>query len=232
VRSGLIAFCSALVTLAMLAPSFAAEAVRGHTCGSERQLTGDVDGDGLSDRVLLRARWVQEHGCRYRLIVRGPRDRYALRLREGLLEAPRVSPEARVASLRGLARIDRRSGSEILVELNRGASSTGAAVYSIRRGRLQYLRLRFGDGLFWEAQAGLVGAVADCWRGAASGLVISSSRETDPYTGLSNVDRRLFRVDHGRFRRVWHRRAFQTSRDFPEFRSSGAGLFASCRTRG
>ena len=57
-RSGLIAFCSALVTLAMLAPSFAAEAVRGHTCGSERQLTGDVDGDGLSDRVLLRARWV------------------------------------------------------------------------------------------------------------------------------------------------------------------------------
>jgi hypothetical protein len=232
VRSGLIAFCFAFASIAVLMPPFAAEAVTSHSCGAERQLVGDVDGDGLRDRVLLRARWVEEHGCRFRLIVRGRRDRYSLRLREGLLEAPRVSPEARVAALRGLARIDRRSGSEILVELNRGASSSGVAVYSILRGRLHHVRLRSGDGLFWEAQAGLVGAVADCWRGAASGLVISSSRETDPSTGLSNVDRRLFRVEHGHFRRVWQRRAFQARTDFPEFRSPGAGLFASCRTRG
>jgi hypothetical protein len=231
VRSGLIAFCS-LVTLVVLTPSFATETAADRTCGFGRQLVGDVDGDGRSDRVSLHAGWVKERGCRYRLIVRGERDRYTLRLREGLLEAPRVSLEARVAALRGLARIDRRSGSEILVELNRGAASSGVAVYTVRRGGLQYVRLRFGDGLLWEAQAGLVSALTDCWHGAASGLVISSSRETDPSNGLSDVDRRLFRVDHGRFRRVWHRRYFETRRDFPEFKSVGAGLFASCRTRG
>jgi hypothetical protein len=232
VRWALIGLYVSLVALAALTP-FSSDANADHTCSSGRQLVGDMTGDARNDRVSLAGQWLEKYGCRYSLVVDSREARFSLRLREGLLEAPRVSPEARIADLSGLARIDRRPGAEILVTLGRGASSSGVGVYTVRPGRLQNLQIRqrYQEGLFWEVQGGTYGSVTDCWRGPGSGLVISSSRELSD-SRWPDVDRRLFRVEGVRFRLVWHRRYFRTRQRFPEFYSPGAGLFASCRTPG
>ena len=229
-RWGLIGLGVSLLALA--AVPFSPGASANQTCGSGVQLLGDVTGDARGDMVSLVGRWQERHGCRYYLVVNSRERRFSLQLREGLLEAPRVSPEARVAALNGLARIDRRPGAEILVTLDRGASSSGVAVYTFRSGRLWNVRIpgRYGEALFWEAQAGRVTGVTDCWRGPASGLVISSEKELS--RDRPDVHRRLFRVEGLRFRLVWHRRYFRTWKEFPEFKSAGAGLFAACRAPG
>jgi len=232
VRWGLIGLCVFLLAVAAVIP-FSSHANASRRCGSSRQLLGDVTGDARRDRVSLVGHWQERYGCRYSLVVDSRRGRFSLRLREGLLEAPRVSPEARIADLRGLARIDRRPGAEILVTLDRGASSSGVGVYTVRSGRLQSMRIpgRYTEGLFWEAQGLLYGGVADCWRGPANGLVISSYRELSGRR-LWDVDRTLFRVGGVRFHLLWHRRYFRTRKGFPEFKWAGTGLFASCRTPG
>jgi hypothetical protein len=143
-----------------------------------------------------------------------------------------VSPEARVAALFGLARIDPRRGAEILVTLDRSASGEGVAVYTWRRGRLHYVPIEGKDrvqGLFWHNEAGLGGERVDCRKRAESGSVVTLSFELDPASADANIHRRLWRADGARFRRVWSRDYVHTSRTFPEQRARMP--FEHCLTR-
>ena len=220
----------ALASLILLAPGVLAAQEPARRCG-QGAMRADIDGDGSADRVLLAGHWIKGHGCRFTLSATTRNHTYRLRLREGLLSAPRVSPEARIASLYGAALIDPHPGAEILVTLDRGASSSGVGVYARRGSRLVFLSKGsggYGNGLFWKAQAGLVGNVSDCWRRRASGEVISSSYEVDGELGSRTVVRRLYRLSGSRFRLAWTRSYSRTpTRRFPEF-SGRYGLFDSC----
>ena len=139
------------------------------------------------------------------LSVSAPRT-YRLRLREGLLEAPNVN--VRIAYLFGLARIDSRRGSEILVTLNHSASGPAVGVYTFRRGRLRYVPIEGRnriEGIFWHNQAGLGGSRADCWKRAASGYVVTMEYQVDPSGAGADIDRQLWRTNGSMFRLVWSR---------------------------
>jgi hypothetical protein len=187
-----------------------------------------VTGDGVRDRISLTGRWAR-NGCRFWLRVNGGAP---LRLREGLLEAPRVSPMARIAGLRGAARVDSRPGAEILVTLNRSASGEGVGVYAFRRERLRYMSIEGRnriDGIFWHNVAGLGGTRAACWRRPASGFVVTMSYVIDSSGRGADIHRRLWRADGLRFRPVWSRDYRRTRRTFPEQRTPGP--FGNCLTR-
>jgi hypothetical protein len=218
-RLAAVAVFSALL---LAVPSAVARDKTGARCGIGR-LSGDVSGDGLKDDVTLRGSWTRA-GCRYWLRVSSKGAFRLTRLHEGLLDAPRVSPEARTAALFGLARIDTRPGAEVLVTLNRSASGEGVGVYSWRHGRLRYLAIEGKDrvaGIFWHNQAGLGGTQSDCWRRAGSGYVVTLSYELDPATFDKRAHRSLWRLDGSRFRRVWSRNYSHTKRRFPEQRATG-----------
>ena len=194
-------------------------------------MVGDVTGDGRTDAVTLRGAWTTR-GCRYWLGVSSRGAFHAVRLHEGLLDAPRVSREARVASLFGLARVDSRRGAEVLVTLNRSASGEGVGVYTWRHGRLRYVPLEGKsrvEGIFWHNQAGLGGSRVDCWRRPASGYVVTLTYEVDPASTETSLHRRLWRADGSRFGVVWTRNYVQTTRTFPEQKAQVP--FGSCLTR-
>jgi hypothetical protein len=138
----------------------------------------------------------------------------------------------RIAYLFGLARIDSRPGSEILVTLNHSASGPAVGVYTLRRGRLSYIPIEGRnriEGIFWHNQAGLGGSRADCWKRAASGYVVTMAYHVDSSGGGANIDRRLWRTNGSMFRLVWSRHYRKTHRNFSE---QGAGTpFERCLTR-
>ena len=217
---------SSLIPLVLTAPSADAQA---RQCHSSTTLSGDVDGDRRSDQISISGRPDARYGCRFVLVVRVEKRTYRLRLKEGLLTAPNVN--VRIADLSGLARIDRQPGAEILVTLNRSASGGGDGVYTFRRDRLRYMPIAGHnriDGIFWHNQAGLGGTRADCWKGPATGYVISMSYQSARSRPGQDVTRILYRVRGDRFRVVWVRHYRHTSRRFAEQRS---GLFESCRAR-
>ena len=199
-------------------------------CTSQRILRGDVDGDRTRDRISISGWWEEGHGCRFALAVHSASRTHRLRLREGLLEAPNVN--VRIAYLFGLARIDSRPGSEILVTLNHSASGPAVGVYTFRRGRLHYVPIAGKnriEGIFWHNQAGLGGSSADCWKRAASGYVVTMSYQVDASGAGADIERQLWRTDGFSFRLVWSRQYRKTHRTFPEQRTSG--LFGLCLMR-
>ena len=181
-----------------------------------------MTGDRVKDAVTLRGFWTRA-GCRYWLEVSSNGVFRSTRLHEGLLDAPGVSPEARVAALFGLARIDSRRGAEVLVTLNRSASGEAVGVYSWRHGQLRYLPVEGKDrveGVFWNNQAGLGGTRSDCWKRPASGQVVTLEFELDPATAAKRASRTLWRLDGRTFRRVWARKYAHTRRTFLEQRAT------------
>jgi hypothetical protein len=195
-----------------------------------------VTGDGVRDRISLSGSWTRK-GCRYLLRVN---TRTPLRLREGLLEAPDIHPSARLASLFGLARIDRRPGAEVLVALSppnpRGVE---VGVYSLRSGRIRHIPIAnraYTAALFGGGGSGRFAWVSDCWRGPASGLVITSSAEWEPEAaGRVSVSRRLYRIAAGTFVPIWNRHYRVRNNRFPEFRGRSGRknppVFQSCLSR-
>lgn len=102
-------------------------------------LKGNIDGDGVDDHVSIV--WARKaNGCRWRMAVRSARRTYL---------APLTQPNAdtywstdRLPTLWRLAEIDDRKGSEMLVALDTGASTTAYGIFAIRRGALMRLRVR------------------------------------------------------------------------------------------
>lgn len=219
-----------VVALLIAFDSSSSEASARGRCTSHSILRGDVDGDGAADRVSIAGQWDEGHGCRFTLIVRTATRTYPLRLREGLLEAPNVN--VRIAYLFGLARIDSRRGSEIIVTLNHSASGPAVGVYTLHRGRLSYVPIEGRNrikGIFWHNQAGLGGSRADCWKRAASGYVVTMEYQVDSSGGGAEIDRQLWRTNGSMFRLVWSRHYRKTHRSFPE--QDARYPFEHCLTR-
>jgi hypothetical protein len=222
-------FCLVVALSSALGSSSSDASTRGR-CISETVLREDVDGDRAPDRVSISGRSDERYGCRFVLVVRSATRTHRLRLREGLLEAPNVN--VRIASLSGLARIDSRPGSEILVMLNNSASGLAVGVYTFRSGRLRYVPIEGRnriEGIFWHNQAGLGGSRADCWKRAASGYVVTMEYQVDSSGEGADIDRQLWRTNGSMFRLVWSRHYRKTHRSFPELRTSSP--FGHCLTR-
>jgi hypothetical protein len=105
-------------------------------------LRGDVDGDGVVDRVRITSH--REGGrCVWRIVVTSSRTTKALRLAQRSASAA-WGLDGRFPHLERLVNIDRHPGREILLSVDGGASTTGFAVVSFRKPDLVRLRVRPG----------------------------------------------------------------------------------------
>jgi hypothetical protein len=154
---------------------------------------GDVDGDETMDQV-------QVDGTR--LIVRTHDEDLTLSLPAG--EFPPF--------LNGLAAIDRRPGLEIVATLHRGASTSFAGVFAVRRGRLRQLAIpgnESGDLFAYEGGVTHFDSI-DC---SAPGVVVATSSTP------GHTEERTYRVEDAGFRlirsRTRRRQSFVTPQPFP-----------------
>lgn len=199
----------------------------------------DVDGDRRTDHVSLVGRWRDGVGCSYRLAVRTANGTHSLLLREGFLEPEvDVDPTAKhVLGFYGLAKIDRRPGNEILILFDVwGGRSAVVGIYSLVSGRIRHLPIagrRYQDAMFSGGGAAHYRHVSDCWRGAGSGLVISTAVDATFSAGVPEVSRALYRLERDAFRLVWRRSYRRTPKHFPELvvEPGRWPVFRSCMTR-
>ena len=100
-----------------------------------RSVSGDVDGDGRSDRVSLFVDRTAEPGCVALVVVRDRDGIDAAALDDGLISfelgLPRVSSLVDIDSARGL---------EIVIDVAQGASTAFVGVFSMASGRLERVR--------------------------------------------------------------------------------------------
>ncbi|MGH2963981.1 MAG: DUF4232 domain-containing protein [Solirubrobacterales bacterium] len=158
------------------APASAGAAQHRACASGGGSLVGDVDGDGKADRVAIVGSPAQSNGCVYGLVVRtgSGKRRYGL----GTRTYARPPPEA--PQLDALARIDRRAGLEIVVDLWQGASTRFAGVFTLSSGRLVMMSGQTappdtpeGRGFPYAGSVTHQDGV-DCSGGAGSGLIVAS----------------------------------------------------------
>jgi hypothetical protein len=152
-------------------------------------LHGDVDGDGVPDRVALVRLRRGESRCGAFLVVR-TRGRT-------LTHALRTTPSSPlVPSLNGLAALGSRPGLAIVVTTWEGASTAFARVFAVREGRIFAFATGTPDGTFpYEGSVTHIDAV-DC----AGPLVVASGWFLRGTTGRSfGFVRRFYRVGTERF---------------------------------
>lgn len=180
------------------------------------ELTGDVDGDGAPERVVIAE---AEAGCPPVVIVEGEGEALTLTIEE-------EGSGPGLPRLMGLVEIDGRPGAEIVAALVAGASTEFFGAYTVAEGALARLRIagpgRFGD-LF--PSGGSVGHLdaTDC---ADGGRVVISSAE--PLGDRYLVERRFYEVEEGVLRRAGRGDrlvAFDEVQAIPEF---GSTPFGSC----
>lgn len=111
------------------------------------RLSGDVNGDGVNDRVAVTWRRARDR-CNWRLVVSSGSRTYAAAITQP--NASRYWPTASEPALWRLAQIDGRKGNEILIAVDGGASTTAYGLFGIREGALRRLRVRPG-GEFVDA---------------------------------------------------------------------------------
>jgi hypothetical protein len=177
-------------------------------------LTGDIDGDGVSDLVNMTSRPDQARGCRYGLVV--DTGRGARRYSFGNRIPPQTTwPDA--PRLNSLIRLDDRSRLEIVVDAMSGASTVFAEVFSIAGGKLVEMRreaqpLGLNRGRAFSYAGSVVNETGvDCFGGAGSGIVVASGATESGRRHL-NVTRKFFRVDRTRFHRLRGRTEWIQSR--------------------
>lgn len=180
------------------------------------ELTGDVNGDGSPERIVIAE---AEAGCPPLMIVEGESEALTLTIEEegSSLGLPRLV---------ALVEIDDRPGAEIAAALVAGASTEFFGAYSVVGGELARLRIagpgRFGD-LF--PSGGSVGHLdaTDC---ADGGRIVISSAE--PLGDRYLVERRFYEVEEGVLRRASRGDrlvGFDELQTIPEF---GSTPFGSC----
>lgn len=155
-------------------------------------LRGDVNGDGVPDRVALVRLRRGESRCGAFLVVRaGGRT---------LTHALRTTPSSPlVPSLNGLAALGSRPGLAIVVTTWEGASTAFARVFAVREGRVFAFATRTPDGTFpYEGSVTHIDAI-DC----AGPLVVASGWFLRGTTGHSfGFFRHFYRVGTDRFQLV------------------------------
>ena len=123
--------------------------------GPHASATGDVDGDGVAERVWLSGGRRVELECLYVLRAAGPRDRWSTTV-------VAWSPQPTIPSVRN---IDGRPGAEIDVVVDRGASSATSSVYTVRGRTLRRMTFAGSPRVMSFLAAGMHFGGADCIRG-------------------------------------------------------------------
>jgi hypothetical protein len=169
-----------------------------------RSLTGDVDGDGIADRVSMTSRPDRAGGCRYGIGV--DTASAARHYSFGNRIPPQTTwPDA--PRLNSLIRLDDRPRLEIVVDAMSGASTVFAEVFTIAGGKLVEMRreaqaLGLNRGRAFSYAGSVVNETGvDCFGGAGSGIVVASGATESGRRHL-NVTRKFFRVDRTRFHRL------------------------------
>ena len=189
---------------------------------SGRSVSGDVDGDGRSERVYLVVDRSGEPGCRALVVVRDSDGLDAAGLDDSV-----VSFELGLPRLNSLVDID-SDGLEIVVDVAAGASTAFVGVFSMASGRLESVRLprlpNVPSGLF--AHGGSVGHLdaVDCRRDLV--MISSAVAEARGYVGT----RRLLEPRPGRWRllRSLTERSSVRPHQIERFEEFSAPPFASC----
>jgi hypothetical protein len=101
---------------------------------------GDVDGDGVRDRIWIGRVSGRTAPCRWFLFAQSQARLRAAPLRQGGTEADWGSSHV-LPKVGRLVAIDDRAGAEILVALDGGASTTAYGVFSVRGPRLTRFRV-------------------------------------------------------------------------------------------
>lgn len=149
---------------------------------------GDVDGDGIEERVWVHFDPQGEPGCQAFVVARSPEGGTL----SGPLETWRSEFGLPMPVLDGLYEIDDRPGLEVVVHTGAGASTQFVGVVVSDGGALSQVRSRIagtnGDGMFgFGGSVGHVEAV-DCAPGG--GIVLSFAT---PDGDVYRVERRSFR---------------------------------------
>ena len=187
-----------------------------------RSVSGDVDGDGRSERVYLVVDRSGEPGCRALVVVRDREGIDAAALDYGV-----VSFELGLPRLNSLVDID-SEGLEIVVDIAAGASTAFVGVFSMASGRLESVRLprlpNVPSGLF--AHGGSVGHLdaVDCRRDLV--MISSAVAEGRGYV----VTRRYLEPRPGRWRlrRSLTERSSVRPHQIARFEEFSAAPFSSC----
>ena len=191
------------------------------------QLRGDVDGDGVIDRVRITSQRAGSH-CVWRIVVTSARTRMVLRLAQPSASA-HWGTDSRFPRLERLVNIDRHPGREIVLSVDGGASTTGFAIVSVRRSNLVRLRVRpsgelpdtfiSGGSLAGDNEFGCLapGRIAQTARGQ-DGNYYSGERAIYQLQGTT-----FHYVKTNRFRHLTRRQL----RKFPESRQH---RYAACRS--
>lgn len=186
-------------------------------------LTGDIDGDGDEDEVLLALDEAGPEGCRAFVIVDSGDVVHALGI-----EQDGMTFDLNLPQLRGLAEIDGRAGAEIIVDLVAGASTQFAGAFTMGSGPLERLETAEGvgsvDDLF--AYGGSVGHLdgVDCT--SDDEIVVTSAV---PRGARYLVERRFLVFDEGELRPTETERAGAPFEELAErFPELGGAPFASC----
>jgi hypothetical protein len=179
-----------------------------------KAISGDVDGDGRSDRVTLRVDRRRPRACRHVVVVKSGSER---------LVAP-VKPLpwfGTAPRLLLLAEIDRRAGVEPVVTLSPANVYRPGAVFAVRGGKLVRLRLGRSNRFPLDDE---FPTSTDCTSEPGRIEVITSQvAEDDSYW---DVKRSLYEARGRRFRRISTER-FQASVGSEVVGES----FRSCRRR-
>ena len=101
---------------------------------------GDVDGDGVRERVWIGRMSGRTAPCQWFLFAQSQASLHAAPLRQRGVEAEWGSSNV-LPRLGSVVAIDDRAGTEILVALDGGASTTAYGVFSVRGSRLTRFRV-------------------------------------------------------------------------------------------
>jgi predicted small lipoprotein YifL len=155
-----------------------------------RALAGDVDGDGASDRVTLRADRERPRACRRLLVAELGGRTLAAAVRP--LPWPGTNPRLLL-----LAEIDGRAGAEPVVTLSPAAVYRPGAVFAVRGRKLA--RLRLGNSNLFPLDDEFP-ADSDC-AGEPGTIVVTTGAVGDPDTHF-DAKRSVYRARGARFERL------------------------------
>jgi hypothetical protein len=184
-------------------------------------LRGDVDGDGVPDRVSL-VRLRSDAPCGAVLVVR-------TRARTLTRALPTTSGAPGVPLLNGLASLAPNRPLQIVLTTWLGASTEFARVFAVRKGQISELAAPTADGTFpYEGSVTHFNAI-DCVHGRPGMIVASGWFERE--SGSFGFERHFYRVGAGRLALVRSqsgktRIALPETKVFREFREPQP--FPSC----
>jgi hypothetical protein len=230
-RSGFAAAIVVTATALLVSPP--APGVPSQSCspvGAKRyapagSARGDVDGDGVRERIWIGRMSRRSAPCRWFLFAQSQARLRGTPLRQGGIEAHWGSSDA-FPKLGRLVAIDGRAGAEILVAVDGGASTTAYGVFSVRGPRLTRFRVpRAGfPNAFYDGGSGNRFAQFGCLE---PGVVVQAQFGQEGIRFSGNRDIYRLSAENFQFVTTRHYRTitYAALKRLPEF---GARRFARC----